>query len=138
MKTLRVKRHWGNTKQSLGTFNVSNERGQPLFAALSLERGWLDNEPNVSCIPPGTYPVELEYSPAFDKMLWEIKNVPNRSETKFHTANYWRQLKGCVSLGLRATDIDHDGYLDITNSGDTMKQFHKVMGDDKKATLIIE
>lgn len=138
MKTLKIKRNWGNDKQSLGTFHILNELQQPLFAALSLERGWVNNEPNVSCIPIGSYPVVLEYSPAFDKLLWEIKEVPGRSETKFHSASFWRNLKGCVSLGLRATDIDNDGYLDLTNSKDTMKAFHKVMGSDKRAILIIE
>lgn len=138
MKIIKIKRIWGNEKQSLGTLVVLNENQQPIFAALSLERGWLNNQPNISCIPVGSYPVVLEYSPAFGMDLWEIKEVPNRTETKFHTANYWHQLEGCIALGLKATDIDNDGYLDVTNSGNTMENFHEVMGNDKRAILVIE
>lgn len=138
MKTIRINRIWGNDKQSLGSLVVVNEFQQPLFAALSLERGWLDNEPNISCIPIGSYPIVLEYSSSFNEDLWEIKEVPNRSETKFHRANYWRQLNGCIALGLKATDIDGDGYMDITSSEDTMKAFHEIMGRDKQAILVIE
>ena len=71
-------------------------------------------------------------------MLWEIKGVPNRSETKFHSANYWYQLKGCIALGQRVIDINNDGYCDVTNSKNTMIQFHRTFGKDTQAKLIIE
>jgi len=138
MKTILITRYTTNENQTLGNCTVLDEHQQPLFSALSLERGWRNNQPNISCIPQGAYPVKLEASARFSKDLWEIKDVPNRSECKFHSANFWRDLNGCIALGSATADIDKDRYLDITNSGDTMERFHKVMENDKEAILVIK
>jgi len=83
------------------------------------------------------YKVVLEYSNRFKTDLWEIKGVENRSECKFHAANYWYQLNGCIALGSRLADINKDGYNDITSSKNTMKAFHKALENDTEALLII-
>lgn len=126
-----------NNKQTLSTCKVVIDN-QPMFASVALERGWKGNQSNISCIPMGTYEVVLEFSPRFNQDLWEIKGVPNRSECKFHSSNYWYQLNGCVALGRRPSDIDKDGYLDVTSSKSTMKDFHKSLKGYKKAILIIK
>jgi hypothetical protein len=133
---IEVKRYWSNENQSSGTCAVLIDRF-PMFTALSLERGWVLNERNVSCIPKGTYKLVLEYSPRFKTDLWEIKGVPNRSECKFHSANYWFQLNGCIALGESYGDINKDGYKDVTNSKKIMKSFHDVLKDFTEATLIV-
>ena len=138
MKTVLIYRFWSDQKQTLGNCVVLDELGKPLFSSIELERGWLNNAPSVSSIPVGSYPLKLEYSPRFKKDLWEIYNVPGRSECKFHAANYWRQLNGCIALGLKLKDIDFDGYMDITDSATTMDRFHHAMGSDKEACLIIK
>lgn len=51
------------------------------------------------CIPDGTYEVVLEYSNRFKRKLFEIKGVPNRSETKFHLGNHIDHSDGCVLVG---------------------------------------
>ena len=124
-------------KQTIGKFNIFDENGILLGGFESLERGWLDNQVRVSCIPTGTYDIVLEYSPGFKKNLWEIKGVPGRSECKIHTTNYWHQINGCIALGLGKADINGDERLDMTRSGDAMKSFHAIMGDDKKAQITI-
>jgi len=138
MKTIIIQRYWGDHNQTLGNCSILGDLLRPIFSSLSLERGWRDNEQRVSCIPVGQYNVKLEYSNKFDTELWEIKNVPNRSETKFHSANFWYQLNGCIALGRTTADINRDGYLDITSSKSTMSAFHKAMGTDKEAILIIK
>jgi hypothetical protein len=56
-------------------------------------------------IPEGTFPVELEYSPKFVRLLPEIKGIPGRDECKFHVANWPQQLQGCIAVGrVRARD----------------------------------
>lgn len=112
---------------SLGSCVVHDGAGNRLFKGVSLERGWVNNENMISCIPVGTYPVVLEHSPKFEKMLWEIKNVPGRSECKFHVANFWHQLNGCIALGKYEEFIDGDPVMDIKFSGITMKRFHEAM-----------
>ena len=69
------------------------------FLAYSLERLWMDNQRNVSCIPDGDYLVELEFSAKFKRDLYELRNVPGRTEIKFHASNYPHELQGCIALG---------------------------------------
>jgi len=121
---------------SLGTCIVYDGDKQ-LFKSESLERAWLDNANNISCIPVGTYPLVLEHSPRFRKDLWEVKEVPGRAECKFHASNYWHQLNGCIALGNNRKDIDGDKVQDVTSSRKTMDAFHLAMGDDTKANLHI-
>lgn len=124
-----------DTRASLGTCFVYDETDRQLFKKQSLERAWLDNKSRESCIPQGIYPLRLEYSDRFGKKLWEIKDVPGRSECKFHSANYWNQLNGCVALGNNRKYINRDLVLDVTSSRDTMTLFHQAMGDDTEAEL---
>lgn len=127
MRDVLIYRHKVTDNYSLGVCYIIMEDNSLLFIGVTLERGWRDNESNVSCVPEGTYNLALEYSAKFDKNLWELKGVPGRSECKFHAANYWRQLNGCISLGRQFVDMDKDGDLDITNSGDTLASFHREM-----------
>lgn len=138
MKTVRIKRTFQNDKQTLGFCTVFDEQNRCLFSGLSLERGWLDNNKNVSCVPKGRYILMLEYSPRFRRNLWELKNVPNRSECKFHSANYWYELNGCISLGTSLLHIDTDGFYDVSNSRNAILSFHRVLRDETRAEIIIE
>lgn len=138
MKTVIINRVNTNDKQTIGRCYVRNEQGKIEFEAASLERGWLQNKPNVSSVPAGVYMLVKEYSPRFDTDLWELKEVYNRSETKFHVSNYWYQLEGCIALGQDFTDINDDGYLDVTHSGNTMDAFHNVMKGHKALLIIHE
>ena len=134
---IRLHRYWQDENQTSGTCTVLDIDGFPLMAGLSLERGWKHNLNNISCVPIGVYDVVLEWSPKFQKMLWELKGVPNRSEAKFHAANYWIQLNGCIALGLKYKRINADKYRDITNSRNTMKAFHEALKQYRDAKLII-
>ena len=113
-------------KQTLGQCAIT-DNGKDILLAKSLERADNNNQINISCIPQGEYLCVLEYSNKFDCDLWEIKGVPNRSECKFHSANYWHDLNGCVALGDKFMDIDNDGFRDVLNSNKTMKEFHKTL-----------
>lgn len=118
----------------LGTCIITDGK-KKIFQSESLERGWLNNKKSISCIPVGIYEVVLEYSPRFKKDLWEIKGVPNRSECKFHAANFWHQLNGCIALGKERKFIDGDLIKDISESNKTMDLFHNVLEGEKKVTL---
>jgi hypothetical protein len=123
-------------KQVLGDCAIT-ENGKDIFLAKSLERADNNNQRNISCIPSGEYLCVLEYSNRFNCDLWEIKDVPNRSECKFHSANYWHDLNGCISLGTKYIDIDNDGFRDVLNSKNTMKKFHKVLEGLTEIQLIV-
>lgn len=134
---IEIIRYWGNENQTLGVCTVY-KNDKPIFSGLSLERGWRNNLPNISCIPMGDYRCVLEYSNRFKKDLWEIKDVPNRSETKFHAANYWHQLEGCIALGQKLKHLNNDKEIDITSSRNTMKAFHTALNGETEVQLTIK
>lgn len=72
----------------------------------TIERPWLDNEPYISCVPEGTYPITLEKSDLVERLTkgkyvnaYTINDVPGRSVIRFHQANYPSQLEGCIATG---------------------------------------
>jgi len=137
MKQVIIDRFKITHNYSLGTCYVKHEDGSVDYVGKTLERGWRDNKSRVSCVPAGVYSLKLEHSPRFKKKLWELYGVPNRSECKFHAANYWRQLNGCIALGNKHVDIDGDGDVDITSSRTVMKKFHEIMSGNNIARLEI-
>lgn len=65
-----------------------------------VERPWLDNRPNVSCIPEGTYPLVRSTYYRGGYPCWEIKGVPGRSDIKIHKGNTIDDLLGCQAPGM--------------------------------------
>lgn len=137
MKEVIINRFRIEHNYSLGDCYIRHEDGNIEYIGKSLERGWRNNQNNISCVPEGTYTLKLEYSPRFRKDLWELYGVPNRAECKFHAANYWKQLNGCIALGNKHIDIDGDGDPDVTSSRVTMNKFHEVMSGNNLATVTI-
>lgn len=137
MKEVIINRFKIEHNYSLGDCYIRHEDGRIEYIGKSLERGWRNNQNNISCVPEGTYTLKLEYSPRFRKDLWELYGVPNRSECKFHAANYWKQLNGCIALGNKHIDINGDGDPDVTSSRVTMNRFHEVMFGNNIATITI-
>lgn len=138
MKKVIVNRFLVKDNYSLGHCYIVHESGIVEYIGASLERGWLDNQSNISCVPEGVYPLKLEKSPRFRKDLWELYDVPGRSECKFHAANYWRQLNGCIALGNKHKDIDGDGDPDVTSSKPTMDKFHKALEGQTESVVKIQ
>lgn len=102
-----------------------------------LELPWLMNAPRISCIPAGTYPLVLEMSARFKMPLWEIKDVPGRSECKVHAANFPGELNGCVAPGLIHADLDKDGKMDLASSRAARMAFHEALKDVTRTTITI-
>ena len=130
-------RYIQDDKQTMSSCVVLSDNNQPLFASLLLTRGWRNNEANVSCLPIGTYPVVFEWSNKYQRKLWEVKNTGSRSEIKFHPLNYYFDSEGCNGLGRRPKHLNSDKYLDLTDSANTIKDFHKALEPFDEAILII-
>lgn len=127
MKRVTLQRYKGDNNQTTGVLMIFDYKGWPVYASPCIERGYRDNQRNVSNVPMGIYPLILEWSPKFEMYLWELKDVPNRSECKIHAANYWKQLNGCISPGSYLKDLNKDGYQDVAASKRSLNNFHKVM-----------
>ena len=136
MRDVIIFRHKVTDNYSLGVCYIIMEDNTLHFVGVTMERGWQDNKSNISCVPEGVYDLRLEMSGHFKTELWELYGVPGRSECKFHVANYWKQLNGCIAFGRNFEDIDHDGDLDTKSSGTVLKEFHALMrGKTAKLTI---
>jgi hypothetical protein len=78
-----------------GTLGVMEIDGEKFY---SIERPWLENAPNVSCIPTGTYEMTWRESPRFG-WTWMLENVPDRTYILIHVANFSKDVQGCIGLG---------------------------------------
>lgn len=132
MKQVFINRFYGNNKQTLGFLSVV-ENGSLIWWCKTLELAWNDNKPNISCIPIGSYFCRWSRSPLFSKKAsadvytYEVMDVIDRAGIRLHSANYNRDLLGCLALGSNLKDLDIDGQLDLIHSGDTMRKFEEIM-----------
>jgi len=77
------------------------------YSWYTLELPWLENQPDVSCIPLGTYTAKLQYSPHFETDLYHLIDVPNREAVEIHSGNFAgnklmgldSDVLGCVLVG---------------------------------------
>jgi hypothetical protein len=127
-KRVVLQRVWMDENQSTGSLIVLDKFRQPIYISPCIERGDRNNERNVSNVPTGTYPLVWENSPKFG-MVWELKDVPNRSECKIHVANMWDEINGCIAPGTYLGELNSDGYYDTLASGDALKRFHLALKD---------
>lgn len=96
------------------------------FLCYTLERPWDDNEPMKSCIPAGIYNC-ISYSSAKFPDVWQVCNVPGRSNILIHNGNTDKDTEGCILVG------DHMGILDnlpaVFNSVQTLKMLKSELPD---------
>lgn len=79
----------------MGTFGTMSVDGVTLY---TVERPWLNNQPNISCIPDGLYTCKPRrfYRGGYDAI--EITNVIGRTHILMHIANLPERLKGCIGI----------------------------------------
>lgn len=77
------------------------------YFGFTLERPWLDNQPNVSAIPAGEYGVTVDWSPRFRKNMIHILSVPGRFGIRIHGANSWKELNGCIAVSRNKSSVEY-------------------------------
>jgi len=108
-----------------------------LFKLFGLERRWLHNRSNVSCIPPGVYAIVEWKSPHFGD-VWtfvggtvtpfatDVPRNAGRHNNHIHGGNYWTDLEGCLAPGLRRGV--KDGELCVWSSQDALTVLKDALG----------
>lgn len=66
---------------------------------LTLERPWVGNRHDISCIPAGVYKCIAHNTPE-KPHCWEITGVQNRTGILFHAGNSVIDSLGCVLVGM--------------------------------------
>ena len=70
----------------------------------TVERPWLDNKVNVSCIPKGTYVCRNNHeSPKFGRTI-SVKNVAGRTDILMHVGNFVHNSLGCILINSAFND----------------------------------
>ena len=87
---------------------------------VSLERPWLNNQDDISCIPTGTYIAQIYDSPTKGN-VYLLQNVPGRSWVEIHAANWVHELLGCISLSMSRGFLN--GEPAGINSREAIKEF---------------
>lgn len=117
--------------QDDGTYGILTLPDGSTFHTLELP--WLNNETGKSCIPPGTYKMEMRDSPKFGP-VYEVKGVPNRSAILIHAGNtagnadrgLKSDVQGCILLGLSRGRISNQSA--VLESKPALASFMQKMG----------
>jgi len=103
-----------------------------LHFCYTLERPWLNDEPDVSCIPIGTYEVRMEWSPSWERMMPHLQNVPGRSGILIHPLNWVRQTEGCIGVG---DSISGDMLQKSDDADDRFLAWFASVGNEANVTI---
>ena len=108
------------------------------FKCCTVERPWLDNQPDVSCIPEGSYLCLWQFSPKHGCNNYHLQGVPGRTSVEVHSANVAVQLEGCIAPGSTISPfgkdtispgVPPDNCFGVTNSVATLAALEKDMRD---------
>ncbi len=66
----------------------------------TLELPFVNNQPNISCIPQGLYNI-IPHNSTDHPDTYKLLSVPNRFNILIHNGNYLADIKGCILVGFR-------------------------------------
>lgn len=97
---------------------------------VTMERPWLNNIPNKSCIPAGVYTCKwLERSASGRyKRCWHVQDVPGRSGILWHKGNLVRHTLGCILPGMKKGTLENSPA--VLSSGNAMARLREALGGD--------
>ena len=116
----------------VATYGVLLYEGIPF--TLTLERPWLFNMKNVSCIPVGTYRAARVQSPKHGN-TFQVQGVPGRDGINFHKGNHEDDTEGCILVGEQFEIVE--GKPGIAASSLGFPQFLELLKDVNEFVLEI-
>lgn len=133
MKIFACKRWDMSALDTLGA--VRNEDGN--FRCLTMECPPKNNQQDISCILPGEYLAEKQFSHHFGTPVWMLKNVQGREFIEIHPANRVSELKGCVALGYSLYHFTKPDEA-IGDSRAAFNDFMELTQDDTQIKWVVE
>lgn len=118
-------RKYNGQGPTLGRLVVLSPSLEIVFQCATVELPWRDNAKGRSCIPEGVYEVTRRYSARF-KRHYLVNGTGERELILIHVANSMKQLRGCIAPGMRHSDIDRDGLMDVASSGQALNMLLKI------------
>ena len=115
-------------EQTIGHLYVIDDSNNVVKTCAILELPFRFNNKNVSCIPEMVYWVEkLAPSQKRNYTHFWVKDVPDRTGILIHTGNYRTDILGCLLPGIRHTDLNADGLLDVENSTQALAELAHIL-----------
>ena len=97
------------------------------YSCFTVERPWMGNRQNVSCIPEGRYVMRKRYSPVVERTSggdytegWQVTEVPERTFIMLHPGNHMENVEGCIAVGKGLGFIN--GKWAVTSSRDAFRE----------------
>lgn len=124
-------------KQTLSSLLFFDDDVNLLLSKKALELPDRNNQRSISRIPAGRYTCKLRWS---EKYKWHfiLESVPNRNYILIHFGNYYTDTRGCILVGNNFTDINGDGYRDVTSSKKSMQKILKIAPREFELIIIDE
>lgn len=121
------------TKQTLGKFYLFNGLLE-VFSCYVLELPDRQNQKSISRVLDGDYICVERWS---KKYGWHyiLQDVKGRSYILIHFGNYYTDTRGCLIFGNAVSDINKDGFRDVTSSKKTMQRLIAAAPKQFKLTI---
>ncbi|SFU77068.1 hypothetical protein SAMN05216480_12312 [Pustulibacterium marinum] len=132
---LLIERFSHEEKQTIGNMFALTELNNVVKKLACLELPWLQNQPEVSCIPAKTYKVKRRWSKTFGDHF-HITDVEGRTWILIHIGNYHTEIKGCVLVGLEHDYVNKDNIIDVKDSGKAMKWLLENMPEEFELEIV--
>ncbi len=102
----------------------------------TIERPWLNNERNISCIPAGTYTTRFVPRSASGKYrrVYHLLDVPQRGGILIHNGNLVSHSKGCLILGTKTGNLA--GKPAVLGSKVAMRKLVSIIGEEESQITI--
>lgn len=123
-----------------GTYSTLHRKDDSKVCAF-VERPWLDNAANVSCVPEGDYQLKKTKSPKFGDSYYlegdtvSLSGPSKRTHILIHSANLPSELHGCLAPGVDFCSLA--GQWAVSSSRKTLENLVSEFGD-YDVTLRIE
>ena len=136
---LKLVRKWRKETYTIGDLyvdgkwfcNVIEDRDRGLDDSMGLAEIMSKKRYGETCIPYGTYKVEITYSPKYKRLMPEIKNVKGFSGIRIHSGNTAKDTLGCLIIG-KNTQVGM-----VTESRKTYNKLFALMKDAKDISIEI-
>lgn len=135
MIQLKLTRRKYTGNQTIGTIDVFKDNVF-ISSFCCLERGWLNNKLNQSCIPKGNYIVK-HYNSNAHPNTFVVEGTHPRTGILIHKGNFYTDSAGCIILGLMFTDLNNDKFLDVKYSTEAMNKLNDICKGEEIINLDI-